>query len=320
MTGPLRRGVQVEGPARLHLGFLDLGGGDRRFGSVGLTLEEIACRVRAEPAPAQVVDGAQRERVEHYVRLLRERFGFTEHFNVGVEQAIPEHAGLGSGTQLALAVGTAVSNQLGARWSPQEIANVLARGNRSGIGIGAFEQGGFLVDGGRGQGDSVPPIVSRMPFPEAWRVLLVLDRQIQGLHGAHEITAFTALPAFPRATAAQLCHLVLLQALPALAESDIGLFGNAINELQQIVGDYFSAAQGGRYASPRVAETLAWLPYEGVACVGQSSWGPTGFAVVDSHAKATELAQAGRARSSEDARLRFVVCRGRNRGHEITSS
>jgi beta-ribofuranosylaminobenzene 5'-phosphate synthase len=317
VSGPPRRGVSVVAPARLHLGFLDLGGGDRRFGSVGLTLEEITCRVRAAPAPTQAVDGAQRQRVEHYVRLLRERFGFAAHFNLVVEQAIPEHAGLGSGTQLALTVATAVANLLGVHWPPGEIASALARGGRSGIGIGAFEQGGFLVDGGRGQGDGIPPIVSRIPFPEAWRVVLILDRQILGLHGAQEIAAFSALPAFPRATAEHLCHLVLLQALPALAENDITLFGSAINELQQIVGDYFSPAQGGRYSSPRVAEALAWLQAQGVACVGQSSWGPTGFAVVDSHAKASALAQAGQGRAGESGALRFVVCRGRNRGHEL---
>ena len=319
MSGPLRREVRVEAPARLHLGFLDLGGGDRRFGSVGLTLEEISCRVRAAPAQVQAVDGAQRERVEHYVRLLRERFGFIARFNLVVEQAIPEHAGLGSGTQLALAVATAVANLLQVSWPAGEIAGALARGNRSGIGIGAFEQGGFLVDGGRGQGDRVPPIVSRMAFPEAWRVVLILDRQILGLHGAQEIAAFSALPAFPRATAEHLCHLVLLQALPALAENDITLFGSAINELQQIVGDYFAPAQGGRYSSPLVAETLAWLQAQGVACVGQSSWGPTGFALVDSHPTATALAQAGQMRAGGSGRLRFVVCRGRNRGHEINS-
>ncbi|MGH6945016.1 MAG: beta-ribofuranosylaminobenzene 5'-phosphate synthase family protein, partial [Geminicoccaceae bacterium] len=46
-----RGAVTVCAPARLHLGFLDLHGGlGRRFGSIGLTLEDIATRLRATPA------------------------------------------------------------------------------------------------------------------------------------------------------------------------------------------------------------------------------------------------------------------------------
>src|SRR5258708_25991378 len=80
--------------------------------------------------------------------------------------------------------------------------------------------------------------------------------------------------------ASHLCRLMLMQALPAMAERDIESFGNAIGELQRITGDYFAPAQGGRFASPAVAEVLAWFESQGIAGIGQSSWGPTGFAIV----------------------------------------
>ena len=73
---------------------------------------------------------------------------------------------------------------------------------------------------------------------------------------------------------------MLMQALPALVERDIEGFGDAIGELQRITGDYFSPAQGGRFSSRAVAEALAWLESQGIAGVGQSSWGPTGFAIM----------------------------------------
>src|SRR6185295_7964183 len=106
------------------------------------------------------------------------------------------------------------------------------------------------------------------------------DRTLQGLHGEQELAAFRALPVFPESVSAQLCRLMLLQGLPALLEGDAEDFGLAIGELQRVIGDYFAPAQGGRFTSPRVAEALTWLEREGLAGVGQSSWGPTGFAVV----------------------------------------
>lgn len=60
------------------------------------------------------------------------------------------------------------------------------RGIRSGIGIGAFRSGGLLVDGGRGLETDIPPIISRMDFPQQWRILLVFDTRQQGVHRAQE--------------------------------------------------------------------------------------------------------------------------------------
>ena len=57
--------------------------------------------------------------------------------------------GLGSGTQLSLAVGMARSLLSDHPASLHQLANRLDRGNRSGIGIGAFQWGGFLVEIGR---------------------------------------------------------------------------------------------------------------------------------------------------------------------------
>jgi predicted sugar kinase len=108
-----------------------------------------------------------------------------------------------------------------------------------------------------------------------------------------------------------------MQALPALAERDIQKFGSAIGELQRVTGDYFAPAQGGRFASPAVAEALAWFESRGIAGVGQSSWGPTGFAIVDAESRANELVRDARARWGEAGPLQFMGCGGRNRGADI---
>jgi beta-ribofuranosylaminobenzene 5'-phosphate synthase len=309
--------VVVEAPGRLHLGFMDLGSGvGRRFGSVGLTLGGVSTRVCATRAERVEADGPQMHRVLRSLDLLCEATGIRPGIRVLVAEAIPEHAGLGSGTQLALAVGCAFAKVLGLALTPRDIAGILDRGGRSGIGIGAFERGGFLVDGGRGASDAPPPITSRIEFPEEWRVVLILHPGAQGLHGAVEKAAFRSLPPFPEARAAHLCRLVMMDLLPALAERDLCEFGRAVAELQRIVGDHFASVQGGRFASALVAAALARLEAESVTCVGQSSWGPTGFAVVESEAAAAEVA-ALLERKFAGAGLLVVVARGRNRGGEI---
>ena len=110
---------------------------------------------------------------------------------------------------------------------------------------------------------------------------------------------------------------MLMQALPALAQRDIESFGNAIGELQRITGDYFAPAQGGRFASPAVAEALAWFESQGIAGVGQSSWGPTGFAIVAGDDRAAELVRSAHLRWGDAGPLQFMVCGGRNRGGDV---
>lgn len=312
------RQVSTHAPARLHLGFLDPSGSrGRRFCSVGLTLEGLGVSLTAERASTFSVSGPQATRVKTFARVMREKFNLPGECRIVVHQAIPEHVGLGSGTQLALAVGIALAALHRLDLPARSVATLYQRGQRSGIGVGAFEQGGFLVDGGKDAGLEPPPIVSRLEFPAGWRVVLLLDSAVQGLHGESEMHAFQALPEFPESESAHLCRLMFTRALPALAEQDLDNFSRAIAELQRVIGDFFAPAQGGRFSSPRVAEALAWMESEGIAGIGQSSWGPTGFAIVGDEARASALVRAAQSRWGGPGGLQFMVCGGRNRGGEV---
>ena len=307
-------------PARLHLGFLDLNGGlGRRFGSVGLAIDRLGTRLSIRTASQTAVKGPDSARAGRYLAALQRALDLPGCLDLTVEQAAPPHAGLGSGTQMALAVAAALRRLHELPLDPVGDAVRLGRGNRSGVGIGVFATGGLIVDGGRGAAAAPAPIVSRMHFPETWRVLVVRDPARQGMHGNEEDAAFARLPPQAPQRAAHACRLVLMQALPAVVEGDLANFGAAIKELQTIGGDYFAPLQGGaRFLSPQVAVALDLLEREGGVGGGQSSWGPTGFVFASSPAQAEHLAQALRG-DARGAGLDILVCRGLNRGADITA-
>ncbi|MEJ1160824.1 beta-ribofuranosylaminobenzene 5'-phosphate synthase family protein [Prosthecomicrobium sp. N25] len=311
--------VRVTAPARLHIGFLDLNGDlGRRFGSIGLAVDRPAATVRIRRAEVPSVSGAEVMRAHRYLKAACDALGLPMRHELVVAGTIPPHAGFGSGTQLALAIGAAVARLEGLPFEAGAMAARLDRGARSGIGVAAFETGGFVLDGGKGPGDRPPPIVARLPYPEDWRIVLVLDEAVDGVHGEAETAAFRALPRFPAEDAAHLCRVVLMRMLPALADRDLAAFGAAVSEVQARLGDHFAPAQGGgRFTSARVGAACRALEAAGAAGIGQSSWGPTGFALFGSEAEA-ERAVAGLAVNDRTPDgLYFVVARGRNHGARI---
>lgn len=308
--------LHVIAPARLHLGFLDLNGSlGRRFGSIGLAVDNPQTRLSVRRAAANSALGPESDRV---LRLLNRYAGKPRHgYAVTVEEAIPAHAGLGSGTQLALAVGAAVAQLDGQILTPYGLAQLGERGARSGIGLAAFTKGGFIVDGGRGEQDHAPPVSLRCDFPENWRALLILDRARAGVSGEAETQAFKALPLFPEASAAHICRLVLMKLVPALKEQDISAFGGALTEIQKIVGAHFALAQGGSaWTSPAVGALAMRMQEMGATGIGQSSWGPTGFAFVNGQ-EAAERLYHSLVEGAKANGLEILIARGRNAGARI---
>lgn len=309
--------VTVTVPARLHLGFLDLSHGSaRRFGGIGLAISERQTQITITRAPQPQIAGPQGARVAAHVTAMQAHLGVGAH-RVSIAEVVPAHAGLGSGTGIALAVAAGLRRLHDRPLDVEGDALRLGRGARSGLGIGLFAHGGLLVDGGRGALTRPPPIVSRLAFPDEWRIILVLDPSREGVNGPAEAAAFAALEPFAAARAAENCRLVLLRALPALVERDLASFGAAIEELQVHIGDYFAPLQGGgRFSSPAVAAAMQALARAGAGGIGQSSWGPTGFAFLPDATRAAAAVAALRADASFAA-LDIRVCRGLNHGAQI---
>lgn len=314
-------GVSVTTTARLHMGFFDLNGGlGRRFGSIGVSLDQPTTQLNAWRSDKFTVEGLGAERAIKLAEKLAKALNLQHGMHMQFTQIIPEHAGLGSGTQMSLVVGMAMNKLYNLGLMLKDVALMTDRGARSGIGLGTFAAGGVVIDGGRGPNTLVPPVIARADFPAEWRILLIFDTADQGVHGEQEVSAFRNLPEFPAADAANLCRHVLMQALPALAEHDLNTFGSAIRELQEKTGDYFAPVQGGRYASKQVTAVLEWLKQHGAVCYGQSSWGPTGFCVFADTTEAEASLSALNTVFSDVPNLQMMLCKGLNRGgilHEL---
>jgi len=295
--------VTVEAPARLHLGFVDLHGGcGRFFGSIGVAIERPRYVVEMCRAPAAAAPGEGPAALARIMDALGDDARVAGPIAVRVVEQIPRHQGLGSGTQRDLALGSALARLAGRTLTAAEIAARLGRGRRSGIGIAAFERGGLIVDAGvpralrdRGAGTSgtasvVPPVIFQHGLPADWRFVVATPMGEEGLHGSREDAVFRTMPPMSEAVAGRISRLVLMKALPAVLTDDISAFGEAITEIQELVGEQFAPYQAGLYASDRGQAIARFAQQHGAAGVGQSSWGPTVFALVRGHEAARELA------------------------------
>lgn len=308
--------------ARLHMGFFDLNGSTgRMFGSLGLAIDAPCTQIEITKSEKMTIEGISSHHVakniEKIVKSLKVSHNISPDFSVKINQSIPQHTGLGSGTQMALALGAGLNRLFNLGLTVPQIATLTQRGSRSGIGIGTFEYGGLVVDGGRGNFDTPPPIIARHDFPQQWPILLIIDKAEQGVHGEHELMAFEALPKVSLETAQTLAHNVLMQALPALAERDYAAFSHAIYKLQRATGEYFAPAQGGIFKSKSMAEVLNYLYQNNVLCAGQSSWGPTGFAVFKDDLSANAMLALLQQKFSTFNNISFQLVRGKNTGASI---
>jgi beta-ribofuranosylaminobenzene 5'-phosphate synthase len=311
--------VTIEVPARLHLGFLDIPGsapepGRERFGSIGLPITGISTQLKISLGSSDQVEGDESDRISRHLSAVRHHLGLNARHRIIVQRTIPQHVGLGSGTQLALAVAAGIRVLHNLPLDPVNDASLLGRGMRSGIGIAAFRSGGLIIDAGKSPARAAPTIVARLPFPEDWRAILVSDATTQGIHGEDEIEAFKTLPPFPSAAAASISRHVLMGVMPGVVERDITLFGHAIHAIQTEIGNYFAPAQGGVFTSRQVEAAMGRLSQAGAVGVGQSSWGPTGFAFAASESEAERIVNACR---EATAGVNIEIVAGKNSGAHI---
>lgn len=288
----------------------------------GLTLE-----IRASEE-FEVV-GPLAERVRRFVRHVCDRCGCGEgghpqgldsswpKCHVDVRPGVRQHVGLGTGTQLGLAVAAGLCAWSGRPVpSGTELAACAGRGRRSAIGVHGFSRGGLVFEAGKQQGEALSPLVRRVELPEPWRFVLICDRSREGLSGSVERKAFERLPAVPRRVSEALYEEASQRLVPAAAEGRFDDFSHSLYRFGYRAGLMFAAQQGGAFANSGLARLVEAIRAKGIAGVGQSSWGPTIFALTRNQAQAEDLISELRAEACQET-LDFVVTSIDNRGARI---
>ena len=121
--------VFVEAPARLHFGVLDLRGTlGRWFGGIGAAAPAPSLLVSASAADTLEVEGEDADRAAAFARELLAYYGVKGGARLCVHRTLPAHVGLGSGTQLALAVARALTELYGVDTDAAGLARAVGRG------------------------------------------------------------------------------------------------------------------------------------------------------------------------------------------------
>lgn len=303
------RAVCVRTPARLHLGIFSLPGAG--YGGIGVAVQVPSVELLAIPAGRVVAAGFQSERAAAAAGRFLQHHGIRDGAYLEVRSAIPPHVGLGSGTQLELAVSCALAEMYGLSRSLEDMARVAGRAGRSRIGLEAFRQGGFVVHADLG---GPHPETQVMPFPTDWAFVIALPLDGRGLSGAAEEQAFQSLAPMDPETVRTIHACVREQLLPGLVNRDIARFGRALTGIQERVGDYFAGQQGGRYSdpfSPLLADAMLAAGAYGVA---QSSWGPALCALVPAGEAARRVRQAAAAALAGRGRADLLIAAPDNEG------
>ncbi len=321
--------VEVRAPARLHLGMMAFGSPQvRSFGGVGVMVDRPGTVLRVRRAAKFEGRGPQAERALMFARACAQAWGLHDAAcGIEVVAAPRSHVGLGSGTQMGLAVAAAMrqlfvhhpADDLPAppphpvEGEPQaddhelafdvpeslELARTVGRGRRSCVGVYGFSRGGLIVEAGRTVPATVPveddatrefsPMVARVRLPSAWRCVVIIGRDAVGLSGDAEKAAFKTLPAVPQEVSAELARIALLELLPAAVEGKFAAFSAAVRAYGTLAGKPFEQASRQLPYAAATEHLLELLGELGAPGCAQSSWGPAVMASCESLDAAGEL-------------------------------
>ena len=321
----MARSIEVLAPSRLHFGMLSLEPHcGRQYGGVGAMIQTPGLRLTIREAAGLEAAGPMLRRTLRAARLAWSNDpacpdpAGEPRCRIEVCEAPPQHVGLGTGTQLAMAVAAGL-NALFDRpaLDAASLARRVGRGQRSAIGLYGFFEGGLLFEGGKTPSEEVSPLVARVELPEDWRFVLVRPGGQRGLSGVAEQRAFARLPPVPAERTVALGREAAEVLLPAAAAGRFEEFSESLYRFGYEAGLSFAAWQGGAFASARLTGLVQSIRDLGVRGVGQSSWGPTLFALLPSADAAGEFLLRLR-RTSCAADLELTITAPANRGAAIT--
>jgi beta-RFAP synthase len=271
----------------------------RQFGGVGVMIDTPRTQLVLCDSDRLEARGPLADRTYQFACRAAEAWSLDEapRCRIEVLSAPRAHVGLGLGTQLGLSVAAGLNALLGHHETdPTVLARWVGRGLRSAVGTHGFARGGMIVEAGKTDPTAIGALVARVELPSAWRFVLICPHADEGLSGAAETQAFANLPPVPAETSETLWHLAQEHLAPAARNGQFGRFSESLYQYGHLAGSCFATKQGGPFASPRLARLVETIRALGIRGVGQSSWGPTLFALLPDEAAAVDFVDQFRRR------------------------
>lgn len=316
--------VRITTGARLHFGLLDIAA---PFGGCGVMIDApqtivTACEASefsftaAASNPEYCVRDHDADDHQQRATAIAQRIadasgaaGNLPPVHVEVLETAPSHTGLGSGTQLSLAIAEAILRVSPIAPSPEfdvDLGGIPSqaselwlraadRGKRSAVGTHGYLAGGFIAEG-------LTPTLGHQPLntldmhlemPAAWRVAILLPTappaDAVAISGDNEQAKFDALGAVAVDDRAALAEILTSRIAPAIRDTDFAAFCAATEQYNRQSGELFAAVQGGAYNGDATTHLISQIRTAGFTGVGQSSWGPGVFAWHPDEASATQF-------------------------------
>ncbi len=310
--------VIVTSPSRLHIALIDMNGELGRVdGGIGVALKEPFLKIEVSAVDKETEQRANTEEIVTILERLKERTqpALRGNYRVKILKELPSHVGLGSRTQLSLSVAKAIAVLENRNYHALDLAKLVSRGGTSGIGTAAFENGGFILDGGHlfrlESADSTevhenevqktsflpssaakfppPPVLFQQPLPEDWFFVVAIPEVKRGAHDLEEIGIFKRYCPVEREEVAKICRIVLMRILPSVLENDIHTFAESLTMLQRIGFKRIET----ELQHDIVKELFRFFDAHALG-YGMSSFGPATYAIVKGENRAKALADSTR--------------------------
>ncbi|MBD3215665.1 MAG: hypothetical protein GF311_23845 [Candidatus Lokiarchaeota archaeon] len=324
--------IRVTTPCRIHLSLIDENGYTGRVdGGIGLMLDKPNVVFEASNSAKEFKIEAHRYYRES-IEVINEKASkvfktldiSNKNFHFYLRQYYPSHVGLGSKTQLSLAIASAIAKLKDLDISHETLTNIVGRGGTSGIGWRGFKSGGFILDGGHDFGigkeketflpssasSSADPALTifRYNIPEHWRFVLVIPNVRKGAYGDEEVSIFQKHTPIPREEVNEVSHQILMKIIPGVLKRDLSIFGEGLRRIQSIGFKKIEISLQDKI----VKDLLNFMGKFGVKAYGMSSFGPSVVGITESDSGAKELLDA--LKSLLNYIGHFYICKPNNEG------
>ncbi|NHJ23113.1 MAG: hypothetical protein EAX89_00960 [Candidatus Lokiarchaeota archaeon] len=302
--------IRIITPCRIHLSLIDENGFTGRVdGGIGLMLDRPNVVFEASNNAEEFKIKANkyyRESIEVINEIASRVFKAfnisNKNFHFNLIRYYPSHVGLGSKTQLSLAIARAITklkniNNL----NTNELTKLVGRGGTSGIGWRGFENGGFILDAGHDFGigkeketflpssasTEVDPAITilRYPIPENWRFVLVIPNVKKGAYGDEEVSIFQSNAPIPKSEVTEVSHQILMKVIPGIIKNDLKCFGEGLKSIQKIGFKKIEIS----LQHDIVKGILKFFEEFGLKAYAMSSFGPSIVGIVESDEEANAL-------------------------------